>query len=52
MGLNAGMYQSGLQPMHLIALAVLVVVVVGAIAGVTLLVRAVWRSGNNREPRA
>jgi uncharacterized membrane protein len=52
MGLNADMYQSAFQPMHLIALVVLLVVVIGAIAGVTLLVRAVWRSGTNREPRA
>lgn len=51
MGLNAGMYRSGFLPMVLIALVVLLVVVVGAIAGVTLPVRAVWRSGTNREPR-
>jgi len=46
---NEGMFRNGLNPMDLIALVVALAVVVGLIAGVTLLVRAVWRSGSKRQ---
>ena len=44
-----GMFRNGLNPMDLIAFVVALVVVVGLIAGVTLLARAVWHSGPKRQ---
>lgn len=44
------MFRNALQPIDLLAVVVLLVVLVGLVAGVTLLVRAVWRSGGKNRP--
>jgi len=48
-GSMGGVFRNGLNPIDLIALVVVLAVVVGLVAGVTLLVRAVWRSGSKRQ---
>ena len=49
MRFNCGMFRNGLNTTDLIVLVVVLAVFVGVIVGVTLLVRAVWRSGGKRQ---